>query len=34
MLAYYKYKVDKGYMTLSEVPQPYQQMMRDEGYTD
>jgi hypothetical protein len=34
MLTYYKYKVDKGYMTLSDVPEPYQGMMRAEGYQD
>lgn len=34
MLTYYKYKVDKGMMTLAAVPEPYQSMMRAEGYTD
>lgn len=34
MLNYYRYKVDKGMMVLADVPEPYQQMLRDEGYTD
>jgi hypothetical protein len=34
MLTYYKYKVDKGMMLLNEVPEPYQSMMRNEGYVD
>lgn len=34
MLTYYRYKVDKGMMLLSEVPEPYQTQMRNLGYTD
>lgn len=34
MLNLYKYMVDNGMKKLNEVPQPYQQMMRDAGYTD
>lgn len=34
MLSYYRYKVDKGMMSLSEVPEPYQSQLRAEGYTD
>lgn len=34
MMTYYKYKVDKGMMELKDVPEPYQGMMRKEGYTD
>jgi hypothetical protein len=34
MITYYKYKVDNDMMKLSEVPEPYQKMMREEGYTD
>jgi hypothetical protein len=30
MLTYYRYKVDKGMMDLSEVPEPYQRMLREE----
>lgn len=30
MLAYYRYKVEKGMMTLEQVPQPYQDMLRAE----
>jgi hypothetical protein len=26
--------VDNNMKKLNEVPQPYQQMLRDEGYTD
>jgi hypothetical protein len=32
MLAYYRYKVSKGLMTLDEVPQPYQDMLRALSY--
>jgi hypothetical protein len=34
MLNLYRYMVDNNMKKLSEVPQPYQQMLRDEGYTD
>jgi len=34
MLTYYKYKVDNNMMKLKDVPEPYQRIMRDEGYTD
>lgn len=34
MLTFYRYKVDKGMMLLSAVPDPYQIQMRNEGYTD
>jgi hypothetical protein len=29
MLTYYKYKVDKGMMELTDVPEPYQSMLRE-----
>jgi hypothetical protein len=32
VLNYYRYKLDKGMMTIDEVPQPYQDMLRAEGY--
>lgn len=32
MMTYYKYKVDKGMLQLTDVPEPYQSMMRAEGY--
>lgn len=31
MLAYYRYRVQKNMMELSEVPEPYQGMLRSEG---
>lgn len=34
MLTYYKYKVDNGQIQLSQVPEPYQTQMRNQGYTD
>jgi hypothetical protein len=34
MLNLYRYMVDNNMKKLNEVPQPYQQMLRDEGYTD
>lgn len=34
MESYYGYRVDKGMMELSEVPEPYQTMLRNKGYTD
>lgn len=34
MLNLYRYMVDNNMKKLSEVPEPYQQMLRDEGYTD
>ncbi|WP_308637727.1 hypothetical protein [Paenibacillus silvisoli] len=34
MLTYYKYKLDKGMITLSQVPEPYQTQLRALGYTD
>lgn len=34
MLTYYRYKVEKGMMTLEEVPQPYRDMLRSEGYLE
>ncbi|MCM3411219.1 hypothetical protein [Metabacillus litoralis] len=30
MLTYYRYKVEKGMMDISEVPQPYQDMLSAE----
>ena len=30
MLAYYRYKVEKGMITLEQVPEPYQSMLREE----
>ena len=32
MLAYYRYKLDKGMMTIDQVPEPYQSQLRNEGY--
>jgi hypothetical protein len=34
MLNLYRYMVDNNMKKLNEVPQPYQQMLRNEGYTD
>lgn len=34
MMTYYKYKVERGMLQLADVPEPYQSMMRAEGYTD
>jgi hypothetical protein len=34
MLNLYRYMVDNNMKKLNDVPQPYQQMLRDEGYTD
>jgi len=34
MLTYYKYKVDNNLMKLIKVPEPYQSIMREEGYVD
>jgi hypothetical protein len=31
MLAYYRYKVEKGMITLEQVPEPYQSMLREEA---
>lgn len=32
MLNYYRYKLDKGMMTIDQVPEPYQEQLRAEGY--
>lgn len=34
MLNLYRYMVDNGMKTLSEVPEPYKQMLKNEGYTE
>ncbi|MGG1633639.1 hypothetical protein [Paenibacillus sp. NRS-1760] len=34
MLTFYKFRVDNGMLQLSEVPNPYQNQMRLQGYTD
>lgn len=34
MLNLYRYKIQKGMMTLAEVPEPYQKMLRNEGMQD
>jgi hypothetical protein len=34
MLNLYRYMLDNGMKTLSEIPEPYQRMLREEGYTD
>ena len=34
MLNLYRYMVDNGMKQLSDVPEPYQSMLRDEGYTE
>jgi hypothetical protein len=34
MLELYKYMVDNNMKKLSAVPEPYQRMMREQGYTD
>jgi hypothetical protein len=34
MLSLYRYMVDNGMKKLSEVPEPYQRMLREEGYTE
>lgn len=34
MLAYYRYKVEKGMITLEQVPEPYQSMLREEMNTE
>jgi hypothetical protein len=30
MLTYYRYKVDKGMIQLTDVPEPYQSMLHEE----
>ena len=30
MLSYYRYKVEKGMMTIDQVPEPYQTQLRAE----
>lgn len=34
MLNLYRYLIEKGMKRLSDVPEPYQSMLRAEGYTD
>lgn len=34
MLSLYRYMIDNGMKELSEVPEPYQSMLKKEGYTD
>jgi hypothetical protein len=34
MLNLYRYLVERGMKRLSDVPEPYQTMLRNEGYTD
>jgi hypothetical protein len=34
MLNLYRYMVDNGMKTLADVPEPYQSMLRAEGYTE
>lgn len=34
MLNLYKYMIDNNMKKLSEVPEPYQRMLREQGYTD
>lgn len=34
MLNLYRYQLDNGMKTLTQVPEPYQSMLRAEGYKE
>jgi hypothetical protein len=34
MLNLYRYMLDNGMKKISDIPEPYQGMLREEGYSD